>query len=83
MQTPTTYAGLGTAETRLKFLGFQFVDNGCYQRSDGFTLRLGFITEGLIIQPLDADYEPTQPPFFCEDDREFEQALLLLGAIAA
>jgi hypothetical protein len=78
-QTP-----LNTAETRLRLLGFRFLDMGCFEHPNGMTLQLGGIPDGLTIRPLDPKtMEPTAPNYLCEDDREFEQALLLLGAIAA
>jgi hypothetical protein len=75
---------LQAAEVRITALGFEFIDTGCFERSDGLALRLGCVATGLIIQPLDsASMEPTQPNFLCETDQELDQALLLLGAIAA
>jgi hypothetical protein len=75
---------LQAAEARITALGFEFIDTGCFERSDGLALRLGCVATGLIIQPLDsASMEPTQPNFLCENDAEFDQALRLLVPIAA
>jgi hypothetical protein len=78
-----TWAALTTAETRLRLLGFRFLDVGCFEHPNGMTLQLGGIAEGLVIRPLDPNtMEPTAPNYLCEDDRDLEQSLLLLGAIA-
>jgi hypothetical protein len=81
MQT-ITHAALQTAETRLRLLGFKFIDIGCFERSDGMTLQLGALTDGLIIRPLcPKTMEPIAPNYLLETDQDFEQALLLLGAV--
>jgi hypothetical protein len=76
-----TWAALTTAETRLRLLGFRFLDIGCFEHPNGMMLQLGGIDDGLTIRPLNPQtMEPTAPSYLCEDDREFEQALHLLGA---
>jgi hypothetical protein len=76
-----TWAALTTAETRLRLLGFRFLDVGCFEHPNGMMLQLGGIDHGLTIRPLNPQtMEPTAPNYLCEDDREFEQALRLLGA---
>jgi hypothetical protein len=73
---------LQAAEARLISVGFEFIDIGCYERSDGLALQLGQVEAGLIIRPLNpANMEPTAPSYLCESPVELEQALLLLGAV--
>jgi hypothetical protein len=62
-------------------LGYEFIDNGLYERaSDGFVVRLGEISQGLLTQPMDIespDAEVVTPPFLCETEAEFFWALEL------
>jgi hypothetical protein len=70
------------AEKRLLALGFIDIDNGFYERhKDAKTVRLGGISEGLLLQPIHPiSLEPLAPSYLIESDEQFEQALTLLGA---
>jgi hypothetical protein len=73
---------LEVGDKRLTQLGFDFIDVGCYEHPNGKVLQLGNSVDGLLIRPLcPGSMEPTAPSYLCENPAEFEQALLLLGAV--